>query len=133
MPRSRCVFLLTTLATVAAAPICAGAVEMSANAAWRTMPKYEPGQDMGALLTIDREVIRAMQSPQTRSACAAKLAGVLTQPDTTMAARQYICLQLRPAVRRPKRPGEHWQAFHERKLPQPFSTRSRAARHCESR
>ena len=59
------------------------------------LPKYEPGQDMAALLTIDREVITAMKTSETRAACAAKLAGLLAKNDTTLAARQYICLQLR--------------------------------------
>lgn len=95
MPRKRCVLLLVTLAMVATAPMYVGAAEMSADAAWKALPEYEPGQDMGALLTIDREAIAAMKSPHTRSACAAKLADLLGKDDTTMAARQYICLQLR--------------------------------------
>ena len=97
MPRNKYVFLLMTLAALVSAPTCLRAAEMPAEEAWKALPKYEPGQDMGALLAIDREVIAAMESPETRSACAAKLAGLLGNDDTTMAARQYICLQLRQA------------------------------------
>ncbi|MBN1853075.1 MAG: HEAT repeat domain-containing protein [Pirellulales bacterium] len=69
--------------------------EIPASEAWEALPKYEPGQDMAALLAIDREVIAAMKTPENRAACAAKLARILTQRETTHAARQYICLQLR--------------------------------------
>ena len=95
MPRNRYVLLLVTLVAAASAPVCVRAAEMPADAAWKAMPRYEPGQDMGALLTIDREGIGAMRSNQMRSACAAKLAALLTEAETTMAARQFICLQLR--------------------------------------
>jgi HEAT repeat protein len=77
------------------APLHLTAAEMPVEDAWKALPKYEPGQDMAALLAIDRAVIDAMTSPQTRSACAARLASVLADADTTPAARQYICLQLR--------------------------------------
>jgi HEAT repeat protein len=63
--------------------------------AWNALPKYEPGQDMSPLLVIDRAVIKAMASPKLRSTCAARLASMLADADTTPAARQYICLQLR--------------------------------------
>ena len=43
MSRNRCVLLLVTFAAVAVAPACVGAAEMSADAAWKAMPKYEPG------------------------------------------------------------------------------------------
>ena len=94
MPKNKYVLLLVALAAVAA-PTCLDAAEMTADEAWKAMPKYEPGQDMGALLTINRQVIGAMQSPQAQSVCAAKLADLLHRSDTTTAARQYICLQLR--------------------------------------
>ena len=71
------------------------AAEMPIEDAWKALPKYEFGKDMAVLLTIDREVIRAMAAPTSRSACAARLAALLEGPDTTLAARQYICLQLR--------------------------------------
>jgi hypothetical protein len=76
--------LMMLTAVAAALPVCVSAAEMSADAAWKAMPKYEPGQDMGALLTIDCEVIAAMKSPETRSACAAKLADLLGKDDTTL-------------------------------------------------
>jgi HEAT repeat protein len=68
---------------------------MTPDAAWKALPKYEYGHDMAALLTIDREVILAMKTPESRAACAAKLAALLTSTETTAAARQYACLQLR--------------------------------------
>jgi HEAT repeat protein len=71
------------------------AAEMAREDAWKALPTYEPGHDMSALLAIDRAVIAAMGSQQARSACAAQLAQVLADADTTPAARQYICLQLR--------------------------------------
>jgi len=71
------------------------AAEVPVDEAWQTMPKYEYGDDLGPLLTIDHEVIRAMGSPESRAACAARLAALLDAPATTPAAKQYICLQLR--------------------------------------
>jgi HEAT repeat protein len=74
---------------------CLAAEEMSARDAWKALPKYEYGQDMASLLAIDREVIRAMASPETRSACATRLAALLASSETTLPARHFICLQLR--------------------------------------
>ncbi len=79
---------------LAIGPRAAGA-EMPADEAWQALPKYEHGQDMAPLLAIDREVIQAMASGSSRSACAARLAALLEAADTTPAARQYVCLQLR--------------------------------------
>lgn len=74
---------------------CLTAAEMPAQDAWKALPKYEYGQDMAVLLAIDRAVIQAMASPETRSACAQRLAALLVSEEATLAARQYICLQLR--------------------------------------
>lgn len=63
--------------------------------AWNALPRYEYGQDMAPLLTIDRVVIQAMATPESRQACAARLADLLTADETTLAAQQYICLKLR--------------------------------------
>ena len=68
--------------------------EIPAEEAWKALPKYEHGQDMASLLTIDREVIQAMSSAQGRSACAGRLAGLLESAQTTPAARQFACLKL---------------------------------------
>lgn len=87
--------LLILVAAGLPAPSGVTAAEMTEEDAWKALPKYDHGQDMAALLTIDRAVIQAMASPQARSACAARLAGVLADPDATLAARQYVCLQLR--------------------------------------
>jgi hypothetical protein len=76
--------------------------EVPVDEAWRMMPQYQYGEDMGPLLTIDREVIRAMSSPESRAACAARLAALLDAETTTPAARQYICLQLRGVGTAPK-------------------------------
>ena len=96
MLRDRCFVLLMTLGTLWA--VIAGgatAAEVPIEEAWKALPKYEHGQDMAALLAIDRAVIEAMATPQARSACAARLAALLEAEGTTPAARQYICLQLR--------------------------------------
>jgi len=69
--------------------------EVPAEEAWKALPKYEYGQDMAPLLAIDQEVIRAMASPQSRSACAARLASVLEAAEATPAARQFVCFKLR--------------------------------------
>ncbi len=67
----------------------------SVEEAWKALPHYEYGQDMGALLTIDGVVIKAMASPKSRGQCAARLADLLESNETTPAAKKYICLQLR--------------------------------------
>jgi HEAT repeat protein len=71
------------------------AAEVPVDQAWRAMPKYQHGNDLGPLLTIDHEAIRAMSSPELRAAFAARLAALLEAEGTTPAAKQYICLQLR--------------------------------------
>lgn len=71
------------------------AAEMAIDDAWKALPKYEYGQDMAVLLAMDREVIRSMATPAGRSACAARLAALLDAKDTTLAAKQYVCCQLR--------------------------------------
>ena len=43
------------------------AAALSLEDAWEALPTYEYGQDMAALLVIDRAVIQAMASPETRS------------------------------------------------------------------
>ena len=69
--------------------------DMPIDDAWKALPAFEDGQDMAPLLAIDRAVIEAMAAPETRAACAAKLAGLLKNPDATLAAKQYVCMQLR--------------------------------------
>ena len=93
--RSKLWINLVFVFAAGSSPSFAVAEEMSVEEAWEALPKYEYGQDMAALLTIDREVIRAMGSSKTRSACAARLAKLLEDDDTTLAAGQYVCLQLR--------------------------------------
>lgn len=73
--------------------VLAGA--MSAEDAWKALPAYQYGKDIAALLAIDHEVIVAMATPEKRAACAARLAALLDAKDTTLAAKQYICCQLR--------------------------------------
>jgi HEAT repeat protein len=46
-------------------------------------------------LAIERAVIEAMGSPAVRAGTAHRLAALLLQPQTTPAAKQFICLQLR--------------------------------------
>jgi HEAT repeat protein len=95
MFRTYSLLLLAAATAFGAVPASLLAAEMSTEDAWKALPKYEPGQDMAGLLTIDREVIAAMKAPETRAACAAKLAELLAKEDTTLTAKQYICLQLR--------------------------------------
>ncbi len=87
-------FLLTVV-TVSSDRCYLAAEEIPEQDAWQALPRYEYGQDMGVLLSIDRAVIQAMASTESQSACAARLARVLSAEGTTLAARQYICLQLR--------------------------------------
>lgn len=71
------------------------AVTEDTDTAWETLPRYEYGQDMAPLLAVDRAVIQAMGTPESRRACAARLARLLIEDDTTLPAKQYICLKLR--------------------------------------
>ncbi len=89
----RTLILLAAMGALGRQPLLAE--KMSVENAWQTLPRYEYGQDMAPLLTIDRAVIEAMRTPETRSACASRLAALLTLDETTLAARQAICLQLR--------------------------------------
>lgn len=85
--------VFTAIASAGHQPLTAA--DVSTEDAWRALPSYEYGQDMGALLAIERVVIEAMASPETRAECAGRLAALLATEKTTVAARQYICLQLR--------------------------------------
>jgi len=71
------------------------AAEMPSAEAWQALPRYTAGQDLAPLLTIDREAIAAMATPQAQAAFAAKLAALLDAADATPATRQYVCRQLR--------------------------------------
>lgn len=96
MSRKRPAWLFVSL--VVLWPVCGPRVaadEMPVEEAWKALPEYNYGQDMAAVLAIDRAVIRAMASAESRSACAARLAELLEAPGTTLAARQYVCFQLR--------------------------------------
>jgi hypothetical protein len=87
---------MLSLAALSALPVPgATAAETPIEDAWRELASYRYGDDLAQLLAIDREVIRAMATPASRSACAARLAGVLQAANTTLAAKQYICCQLR--------------------------------------
>ncbi len=97
MIKTNQLMLLAAVLAFATTPVGLPGAEMSTEDAWEAMPKYERGQDMASLLTIDREVIAAMKTPETRAACAARLADLLAKKDTTLAAKQYICLQFRQA------------------------------------
>lgn len=88
--------LILSLVTLPAVPQSSAiAAEMPPEDAWRALPKYEFGNDMAALLTIDCEVIRSMATPAGRAACSARLAALMEIASTTLAAKQYICFQLR--------------------------------------
>ncbi len=96
MISKKLVLPLLIVVAVAAGDCChLTAAEMSPRDAWEALPNYEYGQDMAPLLAIDRVVIQAMTSPQSRATCAAQLGALLASDKATMAAKQYICLQLR--------------------------------------
>lgn len=69
--------------------------QMPLDDAWRQLPQYAYGQDMAPLLAIERAVIDSMANPDSRAALAQKLSDLLGQPETSAAAQQFICLQLR--------------------------------------
>ena len=91
---ARATLAACAVAFALAAP-AASAADPFPAAAWEALAKYEYGQDMAPLLAIDRAVIDARSSMQARADLAARLAAVLKSPQTTAAARQYICLKLR--------------------------------------
>ncbi len=91
----RCGWLLLGLMVLLVRESVAG--QLPHEEAWAALPGYQYGDDFAPLLAIDRAVIRAMDSPESQAAIAARLAALLEQPATTPAARQYICLQLRQA------------------------------------
>lgn len=93
--RSGCLNRIAVAMLVATVSVRAAEEAISVEKAWEVLPQYEYGQDMAPLLAIDREVIRAMDSPAARADCAARLARLLEAPTATRAARQYVCLQLR--------------------------------------
>jgi HEAT repeat protein len=86
---------LVMLLAVRGSVVSAG--EMPVEDAWKALPSYQYGQDIAPLLAIDRAVIASMSSAETRAACAARLAALLESDQTTAAARQHICNQLRQA------------------------------------
>lgn len=63
--------------------------------AWNAVPAHRHGQDLAPLLAIERKAIASMNDTAARSACAARLAGVLERPEATADARQWACLMLR--------------------------------------
>ncbi|MCX7426874.1 MAG: HEAT repeat domain-containing protein [Planctomycetia bacterium] len=79
--------LLVSLAWAVPAPA-------ASDADWQAMAQYEYGQDFKPLLAIDGETIEAMSTPERRGACAARLAALLTDPKTTLPAKQFICFKL---------------------------------------
>jgi HEAT repeat protein len=91
MCNKTCSVVVLAWLTITVSPAVA---EMSAEDAWKALPTYEYGQDMAPLLAIDHEVTQAMASAQSRSACAARLAGLLESAQTTPAARQFVCVKL---------------------------------------
>jgi hypothetical protein len=62
--------------------------------AWQALPTYEHGQDLDWQQVLGQEIQRSMQPPERRSAFAAKLAAVLTDPKSTLAAKQNACFML---------------------------------------
>ncbi len=87
-----CVFAFFSVTMGALAPATG---QTPIDTAWEQLPHYTYGQDLGPLLAIERAVIEAMGSPAVHAGTAQRLAALLLPPQTTPAARQFICLQLR--------------------------------------
>ncbi len=85
------------LATMLALTAAHAPGDMPTDEAWKALPAYEHGEDMAPLLAIDRAGIEAMATPETRAAYAARLAALLENPNATLDAKHYACLQLRQA------------------------------------
>ena len=65
-----------------------------ADDAWNALKSYQYGDDFQPLLAVEAEVQRSLASPETKTQTAARLA-VLLDDDTTLAGRQFVCMQLR--------------------------------------
>lgn len=87
--------VLGTMQGHAASAQAATTPQTATDADWQAMAKYEHGQDLAPLLTIDAEVTAAMNHPEKRRSCAERLAVLLDAPKTTLAAKQFICFKLR--------------------------------------
>jgi HEAT repeat protein len=68
--------------------------ELEEDVVWQALPRYQYGDDLSFLLVIERCTMESMASPETRAACATRLASLLDDDGTTLAAKQHICLQL---------------------------------------
>ena len=86
--------ILRTAVLLIVALGCAATAQSASDADWQAMARYEYGQDLKPLLAIDREVIAVSNGPEKRQACAARLAALLTDPKTTLPAKQFICQKL---------------------------------------
>ena len=95
----RCWLACGIVWTLASAPADS---QMPLDDAWRQLPQYAYGQDIAPLLSIERAVIESMASPESRAAMAQKLSDVLGQNETSAAAQQFVCLQLRVRLRCPR-------------------------------
>jgi len=62
--------------------------------AWDAVKTYQYGDDFQPLLAVEAEVMRSVESPETKAQTAARLAALLDD-GTTFAGRQFICMQLR--------------------------------------
>ena len=87
---------LTLVAAVAcsfvAAPLAAESPPH--DEVWQQVLQYEYGQDLRPLLAVERLVDRAMNDAALRQQLAARLSAALEDPQTTAAARQFLCYQL---------------------------------------
>ena len=89
--------LFDALSIVISVLCCIASVEAASNADWQAMASYEYGHDMKPLLLVDAEVTEAINDPQTRKALATRMAALLEDDKTTLAAKQFICLKLQKA------------------------------------
>ncbi len=91
----RCLLLGLASVCLILLPTWATADDTTSAEAWKQLPGYEYGQDIKPLWAVGNDVIQSMKSDDQRRACAARLAGVLTNEKATLAAKQFACLQLR--------------------------------------
>ena len=68
--------------------------QWTSEEAWAYLPTYQYGDDWKPLLLIEDEVDAMAAEEGTRAEAAARLAALLND-DSTLAARQFVCMQLR--------------------------------------
>ena len=68
---------------------------MPIDGAFAQLPGYQYGQNLKPLLRIEKEVFASMNEPANREKIAARLGAILASDKSSLAAKQFACLQLR--------------------------------------